>query len=477
MQEKAGTEQAVSAESPRRNDFTQGSMIGNICRMAVPMTIAQLINLLYNVVDRIYLGQMESGNALGLTGVGICLPILSVITAFASLFGMGGAPLCSIERGKGNDAEAEFIMGNSFVLLVGTGLVLTVLGVMFRRPLLYAFGASNATYPYADVYLTIYLLGSIFVMLSQGLNSFINAQGFGGVGMMTVLIGAVLNLILDPIFIFVLDGGVAGAAWATILAQFVSAVWTLWFLLGKRAILRLKKSCFRLKASRVRSICALGMSGFVMAFTNSAVQTVCNATLQQWGGDLYVGIMTVLTTIHEVLFMPIRGLNNGVQPVAGYNYGAGEYRRVKKGILFDSAGCFLYAIAAWGILMLFPEFFVRLFNQDPELVRTAVPALRIYFFAFFMMAFQMAGQTTYLALGKSRYAIFFSLLRKAFIVVPLTLLLPRIGGLGVNGVFLAEPVSNVVGGIACYGTMLVTVWRRDLSEKPKKEEDKVYEAG
>lgn len=453
------------AEQSKRNDFTKGSIIRNICQMAVPMTIAQLINLLYNVVDRVYIGQMDGGNALGLTGMGICLPILSIVTAFASLFGMGGAPLCSIERGKGNDEEAEYIMGNSFVLLVGTGIVLTVLGLVFRRPVLYAFGASDETFPYANTYLMIYLLGSVFVMLSQGLNSFINAQGFGNIGMATVVIGAVLNLILDPLFIFLFGWGVAGAALATILSQFVSAAWTLWFLLSPKAILRLKRVCFRLKASRVGAICALGMSGFVMAFTNSAVQTVCNATLQNWGGDLYVGIMTVLTTIHEVLFMPIRGLNNGVQPVAGYNYGAGKKDRVKKAILFDSIGCFTYAVLAWGILMLFPEFFVRLFNRDTQLVQAALPAVRIYFFTFFMMAFQMAGQTTYQSLNKSGYAIFFSLLRKAFIVVPLTLILPHVGGLGVNGVFLAEPISNVIGGTACYVTMLLTVWRKDLREE------------
>ena len=454
----------------RRNDFTQGSIVQNICRMAVPMTIAQLINLLYNVVDRVYIGMMDGGNPLGLTGMGICLPILSIVTAFASLFGMGGAPLCSIERGKGNDEEAEHIMGNAFVLLVAAGIVLTVMGIAFRRPLLYAFGASDETFPYADTYLTIYLLGSIFVMLSQGLNSFINAQGFGGVGMATIAIGAVLNLILDPVFIFVFDWGIAGAAFATILSQLVSAAWTVWFLLTPRAILRLKKKCFVLKASRVRAICALGMSGFVMAFTNSAVQTVCNATLQSWGGDLYVGIMTVLTTIHEMLFMPIRGLNNGVQPVAGYNYGAGEKARVKKAILFDSIGCLVYAVFAWALLMIFPEFFVRLFNRSPELVEAAVPAVRVYFFAFFMMAFQMAGQTTYQSLNKSGFAIFFSLLRKVFIVVPLTVLLPHVGTLGVVGVFLAEPISNVVGGTACYVTMLCTVWRKDLKEEKTLED-------
>lgn len=431
------------------------------------MTIAQLINLLYNVVDRVFIGQMNSSDALGLTGMGICLPILSIITAFANLFGMGGAPLCSIERGKGNDEEAEKIMGNSFVLLIATGLMLTVVILLLKSPLLYAFGASDDTYPYADIYLTIYLLGSVFVMLSLGMNSFINAQGFGQVGMYTIVIGAVLNLILDPIFIFAFHMGVAGAAAATVISQLVSAVWTLRFLLSDQAILRLKRKSMKLKATRVRDICALGTSGFVMGFTNSAVQTVCNATLQQWGGDLYVGVMTVLNTIHEVLFLPIKGLNNGVQPVAGYNYGAGAYKRVKQSILFDSLCGFGYAVIAWGILMLFPSLFVRIFNQEPGLVATAVPSIRIYFATFFMMAFQMVGQTTYQALGKSKYAIFFSLLRKVVIVVPLTVWLPHVAGLGVNGVFLAEPVSNVVGGTACYITMLMTVWRRDLKERPR----------
>ena len=287
------------------------------------MTVAQLINVLYNVVDRIYIGHLSQ--SLALTGLGLCLPVISAVMAFANLFGMGGAPLCSIERGKGNLDEAEKIMGNSFFLMVLFGVGLTVLGLLFKRPLLYLFGASDATFPYADAYLTIYLLGSLFVMVGLGMNSFINSQGFAKTGMITVLLGAAANIILDPIFIFVFRMGVQGAALATVLSQMLSAIWILKFLTGDKAILRLKKSCFRLQAERVKKIIALGTSGFTMSITNCAVQIISNSTLQTYGGDLYVGVMTVINSIREVVTMPVNGLTNGAQPVMGYNYGAGAY--------------------------------------------------------------------------------------------------------------------------------------------------------
>lgn len=442
-----------------KNDFSRGSVVKNMLELAVPMTLAQLVNVLYNVVDRFYIGRIPENATLSLTGLGLSLPIITMVIAFANLFGMGGAPLCSIARGKGDLEEAEKIMGNSFVLLVISGLALTALGLLFKKPMLYLFGASDATYPFADEYITIYLIGSVFVMIGLGMNSFINSQGFGRTGMLSVLIGAVMNIILDPIFIFVFDMGIRGAAAATVISQFACAAWILKFLTGKKTILRLKVSSFRLKGGRIRQITALGLSGFVMAITNSMVQIMCNANLQRYGGDLYVGVMTVINSIREVVSMPVQGITNSAQPVMGYNYGAKEYKRVRTAILFMSAACIIYTVIIWMLLHLFPEFFIRIFNRDADLVAAAVPSMRIYYFGFFMMSLQFAGQSVFVALGKSGRAVFFSLLRKAFIVVPLIALLPKIAGLSTDGVFLAEPISNFIGGTACFVTMLLTVWR------------------
>ncbi len=450
-----------------RNDFSKGNVVENILKLAVPMTMAQLINVLYNIIDRIYIGRIPENATLALTGLGLCLPIVSMVIAFANLFGMGGAPLCSIERGRGNEAEAEKIMGNSFVLMVVFGLVLTVLGLVFKKPMLYLFGASDSTYPYADQFISIYLLGTVFVMTGLGMNSFINSQGFGTVGMMTVLLGAVTNIVLDPIFIFLLDMGVQGAALATVISQFLSALWTIKFLTGKKAILRLKTSCFRLKKHRVKSIAALGMSGFTMSVTNSLVQITYNASLQHYGGDLYVGIMTVINSIREVISMPVSGLTNSAQPVMGFNYGAGEYGRVKRAIVFVSVVSIAYTTAMWGLVHTFPGFFIRIFNQDAQLLASGVPAMRIYYFGFFFMSLQFAGQSVFVALGKAKRAVFFSILRKVVIVIPLIFLIPGIFGNGTDGIFMAEPISNLAGGGACFITMLLTLWP-ELSKKKKE---------
>lgn len=432
-------------------------MARNILQMALPMTVAQLINILYNIVDRMYLGRLPGH--LSLTGLGLCLPIISILMGFANLCGMGGAPLCSIHRGKGENEEAERILGNSFALLLLFGAGLTALGLAFRRPILYLFGASDLTFPYANDYLTIYLLGTLFVMIGLGMNPFINAQGFSRMGMMTVALGAVVNIVLDPIFIFALDMGVRGAALATVLAQGCSALWVLKFLTGRRALLRLRWNTLRLQAARVRRILALGASGFAMSMTNSLVQVLCNASLQHYGGDLYVGVMTVINSIREVVSMPVQGITNGCQPVLGYNYGAGEYERVRRGIRFTTVLTVGYSVAAWALVMAVPELLIRIFNDEPELIAAGIPAFRLYFAAFFCMSFQFIGQSVFVGLGRSRSAVFFSLLRKAFIVAPLTLLLPGLG-MGVDGIFAAEPVSNVLGGLACLLTMYVTVYRR-----------------
>lgn len=441
-----------------RNDFSQGSIPRNILALALPLTVAQLVNLLYSIVDRMYLGRIPEVGRLALTGVGLCLPIISIVMAFANLCGVGGAPLCSIHRGKGEDGEAQMVMGNSFTLLLLFGAALTAVCLAFRRPILYLFGASDVTFPYADDYLTIYLTGTLFVMVSLGMNPFVNAQGFARVGMLTVVLGAAVNIVLDPVFIFALDMGVRGAALATVISQGCSAAWVLLFLTGRKSLLRLTAASMKPAAGRVKRILTLGLSGFFMAVTNSLVQILCNATLQVYGGDLYVGVMTILNSVREVISVPVNGMTQGCQPVLGYNYGAGEYGRVCKGIRFTGTLVAVVSIALWAVVMAFPEFFIRLFNDEAELVAAGVPAMRIYFAAFFGMSFMFAGQSTFVALGRARYSIFFSVLRKVGVVAPLILILPGLAGMGVNGVFLAEPVSNLIGGGASFTTMILTVY-------------------
>lgn len=451
-----------------KSSFLEGSIPGNILRLAFPMIIAQLIHVMYNVIDRMYIGHIPGAAANALTGVGLTFPIICIVTAFTNLFGSGGAPLFSISWGKGDNKCAEQIMGNSFSLLLVTAVLLTVVILIFKRPLLYLFGASDVTFPYANEYISIYICGSIFAMSSLGMNSFINAQGFGRTGMLTILIGAVVNIVLDPVFIFIFHWGVKGAALATVISQCISSVWAVSFLCGKRAKMKLSLSFMKIQPALTREIAALGSSGFFMAITNSGVQVVCNATLQRFGGDLYVGVMTIINSIREIASVPVSGLTSAAQPVMGYNYGAGKYRRVQTGIRFMSAAAFLVLTAAWLCLLLFPEWFIHLFNSEPDLVQACIPSMHIYFFGFFMMAGQMAGQSSAVALGRSKQAVFFSLLRKAFIVMPLTLILPRMFGLGVTGVFIAEPISNFIGGGACYITMLLTIWK-ELKQKAAQE--------
>ena len=440
-----------------RSDFSKGSISKNILSLALPMTAAQLVNVLYSVVDRIYLGRLPGSSHLALTGLGVTIPIVSIIMGFANLCGTGGGPIFSICRGQGDREEAEGVMGNSFSLLLILGAICTAFFLIFKRPILYLFGASDATFPYADDYMTIYLMGTLFVMISLGMNPFVNAQGFGSVGMMTVVLGAAVNIVLDPIFIFLLDMGVKGAALATVISQGISATWVLKFLTGRRALLTLKLGCLPLQARRVKRIVALGLSGFFMNMTNSLVQIVCNATLQSYGGDLYVGVMTIINSLREVFFMPVHGLSNGSQPVMGFNYGAGLYSRVRKSIRFSCGLTVAYAAAFWAAAMALPELMIRVFNSEPEVIAAGVPALRVYFALFIPMSLQSAGQSVFVALGRSKQAVFFSLLRKAIINAPLTVILPI--WMGTMGVFYAEAASQLVGGLACFATMYFTLYR------------------
>ena len=430
----------------------------NILNQAIPLTIAQAVQVLYNVVDRIYLGHLPGASSLALTGVGLIFPIVALITAFCNLFSTGGTPLCAIARGAGNPDRAEKIMNNTFSMLLVMAVTLMVAGYCFRKPILYLFGASDETYVYADAYLTIYLAGTAFSMIATGMNGFINAQGFPRIGMMTIILGAVLNVILDPVFIFVFHLGVRGAAIATVISQAVSCGWVLRFLTGKKAILKLKRTLMRLDKGLLREITALGLPGFIMAGTNCLVQVACNATLKVYGGDLYIGVMTVINSVREIFSLPVNGLTHGAQPVISFNYGAKEYQRVRSGIVFTSIVGMVFTTACWVVVLLSPRFLLSLFSSDQVLVDMGIRSLQIYFFGFFFMSLQFAGQSTFVALGKSRHAVFFSLLRKAVIVFPLTLWLPTVAGFGVDGVFLAEPVSNLLGGVACFATMLATIW-------------------
>ena len=446
-----------------QTDFSKGNVYRNILEVSIPMTLAQLLNLLYNVVDRMYIGRIPGAGA-ALTGVGICFPVITMITAFTYLFGNGGSPLCAMELGRGNHEEAEKLMGNTFSMLLISSIILMAVSYLFYKPILYAFGASDVTFPYAGDYITIYLIGTPFVMISLGLNPFINCQGFGNMGMLTVLIGAVLNIILDPIFIFGLHMGVRGAALATIISQICSGIWVLRFLTGKKVTLRLNRLAMVIEWARVKEIMALGISGFMMQFTNGLVQIFCNSTLHIYGGDIYVGVMTVLNSVRDIATMMVHGLTNGASPVMSFNYGEKAFGKVKQAIKFVTVVCFSYALFVWGIIKIMPEFFIKLFNNDPTLLEKGVPALHIYFFGFCFMALQFTGQAVFVALGKAKRATFFSIFRKVIIVVPLTVLLPRVGGLGVDGVFWAEPISNLIGGCACFFTMLATILP-ELKEK------------
>lgn len=449
----------------QKHDFGTGSVERNIINMAVPMTVAQVLNLLYNLVDRMYIGHIPGASSLALTGVGITFPVISMITAFASLYGMGGAPLCSMARGKKDYEKARRIMQDAFWMLVITGILLTIVGFLIERPFLYGLGASDVTYPYASAYLKIYFIGNLFVMIGLGMNPFVNAQGFGTIGMITVGLGAVINIVLDPLFIFVFHLGVQGAAAATVLSQLASAIWVVLFLMGKKPMLRLSLRWQMPDWNLVRQIVTLGMANFIVNFTNSLVQVVCNRQLQVYGGDLYVGVMTVLTSVRDVATMVVQELSSGAQPVISFNYGAGLKARVKRGIRFMTVVCIVYTCIVWVLTLAFPEVFIRMFNSEPDLVVAAVPSMHLYFFGFCFMALQFAGQSTFQALGEARYAITFSIFRKVVIVVPLTILLPLIPALGLKGVFIAEPISNVVGGCACFFTMLAVVWFKKLKEQ------------
>ena len=449
-------------------DFEHGTVTSNILNAALPMLVAQIFNLLYNVVDRIYIARIPDVGTTALGAVGLCFPVIVIITAFSNLFGTGGAPLFSIARGKGDREEAGQIMNTSFTMLCCCAVMLMLFGLIFARPILRIFGASNEALPYAYPYMMIYLLGTVASMIATGMNPFINSQGYSTVGMLSVALGAITNLILDPVFIFVLDFGIKGAAIATILSQFLSAAFVVNFLHNK-AEYRVKLLKFRELADSLtllKNIVSLGTAGFIMQLTNSLVTICCNNVLAVTGGDLYVSVMTIVSSVRQIIETPLHSLTEGSSPILSFNYGARKPKRVKKATIVMTLLVLAYSAIAWGAILLVPEFLIGIFSSDPVLQTDAVPALKLYFAAFIFMDLQYIGQATFKALNKKKQAIFFSLLRKVFIVVPLTYFLPYGLHMGTNGVFMAEPVSNVIGGSLCFITMLVTI----LPELKRMEE-------
>lgn len=446
--------------------FDQGRVKDNIMSLARPMIIAQLVGVLYSVVDRIFLGHLPEDGGVSLTGVGIVFPMIILANAFANWSGQGGAALFSIERGKHHDEGAAVIQGNSFALLFMMSAFLMALGYIGEPVLLPLFGASDVTYPYASTYLRIYLAGSLFQLISLGMNPFISAQGFGRTGMVTVMIGALVNLILDPIFIFGFKMGIAGAAWATVIAQASSAAWSLVFLSGKRCIIPLTRHSIKPDKKAMTSILVLGFANFVFEMTNTVTQAVSNSVLLRFGGDVQVGVMTVVMSIRQIFAMPIGATTNAAKPVISFNYGAKKFDRIIEAVHWLVTRCGFLTLSSTLLIFLFPTQFLSLFTSSQEIIEAGAVPLRIYFSCYFFMNFQMTGQSMFTSLSLAKEATFFSLLRKIFLLLPLTLILPEIPFLGVNGVYLAEAMSQLIGGSACFFTM----WYR-VAVRLKRGED------
>ena len=442
-----------------RGDFSKGSVWKTVVAQAVPVMLAQMVQILYNVVDRVFIGHMPLNGSIALTGVGLAFPITTLIMAFTSLFSVGGTPLFAIARGQKNEKRAETILNQVTFQLILSGIILFFICYFFRKPILYLFGASDLSYPYADAYLKIYLWGTVFTMFATGLNGFINAQGYPGIGMMTILLGAAMNIALDPIFIYTLDMGVSGAAAATIISQGVSALWVLKFFLGKKTMYRFSLRKMLPQFSLIKDIVTLGIAGFIMQATTCANQIICNSALMNYGGDIFVSVYVCMLSIRDVAALPMLSVTSGAQPVISYNYGARKYKRMKTAMKFSAATVLIYAAAIWLMILAFPAQILSVFSSDPTMLETGIPAVRIYFRMFVFMSFQTMGQMTFTALGCTKRAICFSLLRKVFIAIPLVLILPGLG-YGVNGIFMAEPVSDVIGGLASFITMYLTLYRK-----------------
>ena len=432
-----------------------------IFQMALPSVAAQLVNLLYNIVDRIYVGHIPEEGTMALAGLGITFPILILITAFSNLIGMGGSNRASIAMGKGEYEQAEKIMGNCFSMVIGLSVLLSALFWLFRSPILTAFGASQVTLPYANDYLSVYLMGTFFVMTTLGLNPFITNQGFAKTSMATTCIGAALNIALDPLFIYGFHMGVKGAAVATVLSQAVSAVWVLCFLNGKRSMLKIRPAFLRPEREIVSAIVSLGISPFVMSATECVIQFTFNNGMQTYGNDLYVSLMSIMFSVNQAVWMPIQGFAQGVQPIIGYNYGAGNIRRVWKSFYAMLAVCLACSVTIVGSMLLWPSAYLGLFTDHAELIAMGIAPMRIFMFGMMFMGAQCACQQTFLGLGQAKISIFIAMLRKVILLWPLALILPKLWGLGVWGLYLAEPISDCISAATCTA-LFFTVARRKL---------------
>ena len=450
-------------------DLSSGNVRKLLFSLALPTITSQIVNMLYNLVDRIYIGHMQPAETVGklaLTGVGVCLPIILVISAFAALIAMGGAPKASISEGRGDLKAAEHIMGNSFSLLVLASVILTAVFQLFAEPLLLTFGASENTIGYALDYLRIYTLGTIFVQMTLGMNAYITAQGFTTVSMKTVLIGAILNTLLDPIFIFVLGLGVRGAALATILSQAVSAVWVLRFLTGPRTKWRLRRENLKPVPSVFLPCLALGLAPFIMQSTESLISVCFNSSLLKYGSDIAVCAMTVLISIMQLAMMPLQGLTQGAQPIISYNYGARNAQRVQDAFRCLLISCVTYSMTLWALVQFFPRLFALLFSSAPELVSYAAWALRIYMAATGIFGVQIACQQTFLALGNAKTSLYLAILRKIILLIPLIYILPHFFTNKVFAVFLAEPVADFLA-VCTTAAMFAVQFKKSMAELEK----------
>lgn len=429
----------------QNNDFLGTEPVGKLLwKLSIPAIAAQIINLLYNLVDRVYIGHMPDDGALALTGVGVCMPVIMIVSAFAALVSSGSAPRASMAMGKGNQNEAERILGNSFFLQILISVIITVVLLIFNRPLLLAFGASENTIEYAVSYMNIYTLGTIFVQLTLGMNAFITAQGFAKTGMMSVLIGAVCNIILDPIFIYGFHMGVRGAALATISSQAISTVWVLRFLMGKKTVIQIKKAHFKLEKSVIFPCIALGLASFIMQASESVIVVCYNSSLLKYGGDVAVGAMTILSSVMQFSMLPMQGLGQGAQPITSYNYGAGNVERVKKTFRLLLLSTLGYSMLIWAFVMLFPQMFARIFSPDVQLIEFTGKALRIYCAAMGIFGAQVACQLTFTSLGNAKASIMVAVMRKFVLLLPLIYIMPHFVKNQTMGVYLAEPVADVI---------------------------------
>lgn len=429
----------------QNNDFLGTEPVGKLLwKLSIPAIAAQIINLLYNLVDRVYIGHMPGDGALALTGVGVCMPVIMIVSAFAALVSSGSAPRASMAMGKGENARAEKILGNSFFLLVLISVVLTVGLLLFNRPLLVAFGASENTIKYAVSYMNIYALGTIFVQLTLGMNAFITAQGFAKTGMLSVAIGAVCNIILDPIFIYGFHMGARGAALATIVSQAISAVWVLSFLLGRKTVIKLKRECMRLEKEVVVPCITLGLATFIMQASESIIVICFNSSLLKYGGDVAVGAMTILSSVMQFSMLPMQGLGQGAQPITSYNYGAGNVKRVKRTFYLQLMVTLGYAMLIWGLVMIFPRIFAEIFSPDANLIKYTGRALRIYCAGMGIFGVQVACQMTFTSLGNAKASIMVAVTRKFVLLLPLIYIMPHLVENQTMGVYLAEPVADFI---------------------------------